>query len=95
MGDERALVAHRRIRQPDGGESAMPEEKSYYRQLRIDPLPPESAEELLDALLGADRGSSAALAAEPPRRSARRRPTPGHAALADLAARHDGRLVNS
>ena len=28
--------------------------KTYYRQLRIDPLPPESAEELLDALLGAD-----------------------------------------
>jgi class 3 adenylate cyclase/tetratricopeptide (TPR) repeat protein len=26
--------------------------KSYYRQLRIDPLPPESADELLDALLG-------------------------------------------
>ncbi len=30
--------------------------KSYYRQLRIDPLPPESAEELLDALLGNDAG---------------------------------------
>jgi class 3 adenylate cyclase/tetratricopeptide (TPR) repeat protein len=28
--------------------------KTYYRQLRIDPLPPESADELLDALLGAD-----------------------------------------
>src|SRR5262249_10291321 len=28
--------------------------KSYYRQLRIDPLPPESADELLDALLGPD-----------------------------------------
>jgi class 3 adenylate cyclase len=27
--------------------------KSYYRQLRIDPLPPESAEELLQALVGA------------------------------------------
>ena len=27
--------------------------KTYYRQLRIDPLPPESADELLDALLGA------------------------------------------
>jgi class 3 adenylate cyclase len=26
--------------------------KTYYRQLKIDPLPPESAEELLDALLG-------------------------------------------
>ncbi|PYM57336.1 MAG: hypothetical protein DMD79_20335 [Candidatus Rokuibacteriota bacterium] len=26
--------------------------KTYYRQLRIDPLPPESAEELLDTLLG-------------------------------------------
>jgi class 3 adenylate cyclase/tetratricopeptide (TPR) repeat protein len=28
--------------------------KSYYRQLQIDPLPPESADELLDALLGPD-----------------------------------------
>src|SRR3989475_1779503 len=28
--------------------------KTYYRQLRIDPLPPESADELLDALLGPD-----------------------------------------
>jgi class 3 adenylate cyclase/tetratricopeptide (TPR) repeat protein len=28
--------------------------KTYYRQLRIDPLPPESADELLDSLLGAD-----------------------------------------
>jgi class 3 adenylate cyclase/tetratricopeptide (TPR) repeat protein len=28
--------------------------KTYYRQLRIDPLPPESAEELLEALLGTD-----------------------------------------
>jgi class 3 adenylate cyclase/tetratricopeptide (TPR) repeat protein len=28
--------------------------KTYYRQLRIDPLPPESADELLAALLGAD-----------------------------------------
>jgi class 3 adenylate cyclase/tetratricopeptide (TPR) repeat protein len=28
--------------------------RSYYRQLRIDPLPAESAEELLDALLGLD-----------------------------------------
>jgi class 3 adenylate cyclase/tetratricopeptide (TPR) repeat protein len=28
--------------------------KTYYRQLRIDPLPPESAEALLQALLGAD-----------------------------------------
>ncbi len=28
--------------------------KSYYRQLRIDPLPPETADELLTALLGAD-----------------------------------------
>ena len=28
--------------------------KTYYRQLRIDPLPAESADELLDALLGAD-----------------------------------------
>jgi len=30
--------------------------KSYYRQLRIDSLPPESAEELLAALLGSDAG---------------------------------------
>ncbi len=28
--------------------------KTYYRQLQIDPLPPESAEALLDALLGRD-----------------------------------------
>ena len=28
--------------------------KTYYPQLRIDPLPPESAEELLEALLGSD-----------------------------------------
>jgi AAA ATPase domain/Adenylate and Guanylate cyclase catalytic domain len=28
--------------------------KTYYRQLRIDPLPPESADELLAALLGVD-----------------------------------------
>src|SRR5262245_41125884 len=28
--------------------------KTYYRQLRIDPLPPETADELLDALLGTD-----------------------------------------
>jgi class 3 adenylate cyclase/tetratricopeptide (TPR) repeat protein len=28
--------------------------KTYYRQLRIDPLPPESADELLEALLGHD-----------------------------------------
>src|SRR5262249_35140564 len=28
--------------------------KTYSRQLRIDPLPPESAQELLDALLGPD-----------------------------------------
>ncbi len=26
--------------------------KTYYRQLRLDPLPPESADELLEALLG-------------------------------------------
>jgi predicted ATPase len=32
--------------------------KTYYRQLRIDPLPPESADELLDALLGADAALS-------------------------------------
>ena len=30
--------------------------KTYYRQLRIDPLPPESAEELLETLLGPDLG---------------------------------------
>jgi class 3 adenylate cyclase/tetratricopeptide (TPR) repeat protein len=30
--------------------------KTYYRQLRIDPLPPESAEALLEALLGNDPG---------------------------------------
>ena len=30
--------------------------KTYYTQLRIDPLPSESAEELLDFLLGADTG---------------------------------------
>src|SRR5262249_45386846 len=28
--------------------------KTYYRQLRIDPLPPETADELLDSLLGTD-----------------------------------------
>ena len=28
--------------------------KTYYRQVRIDPLPPESADELLEALLGSD-----------------------------------------
>src|SRR5262245_10778400 len=28
--------------------------KTYYRQLRLDPLPPENADELLDALLGSD-----------------------------------------
>src|SRR5499426_3678308 len=30
--------------------------KTYYSQLRLDPLPPESAEELLQALLGHDAG---------------------------------------
>ena len=30
--------------------------KTFYRQLRIDPLPPESADELLEALLGTDAG---------------------------------------
>jgi class 3 adenylate cyclase/tetratricopeptide (TPR) repeat protein len=30
--------------------------KTYYRQLRIDPLPPESSDELLAALLGNDAG---------------------------------------
>jgi predicted ATPase len=29
--------------------------KTYYRQLRLDPLPPESADEVLQALLGKDR----------------------------------------
>ena len=37
--------------------------KTYYRQLRLDPLPPESAEELLDALLGDDAAPRAAQAA--------------------------------
>ena len=32
--------------------------KTYYVQLRIDPLRPESAEELLDALLGRIRALS-------------------------------------
>ena len=32
--------------------------KTYYRQLRLDPLPPESAEELLEALLGRRRRPS-------------------------------------
>ena len=30
--------------------------KTYYTQLRLDPLPPENAEELLEALLGTDAG---------------------------------------
>ncbi|MBI4589814.1 MAG: tetratricopeptide repeat protein [Candidatus Rokubacteria bacterium] len=30
--------------------------KTYYTQLRMDPLPPESAQELLEALLGSDAG---------------------------------------
>jgi predicted ATPase len=33
--------------------------KSYYRQLRIDPLPPESAEDLLDFLVGLDPSTAA------------------------------------
>jgi class 3 adenylate cyclase/tetratricopeptide (TPR) repeat protein len=33
--------------------------KTYYRQLRIDALPPESADELLDSLLGADTSVAA------------------------------------
>ena len=33
--------------------------KTYYRQLRIDPLPPENAEGLLEALLGKDSGLQA------------------------------------
>jgi class 3 adenylate cyclase/tetratricopeptide (TPR) repeat protein len=32
--------------------------KSYYRQIRIDPLPPESAEAMLELLMGDDRGLS-------------------------------------
>jgi class 3 adenylate cyclase/tetratricopeptide (TPR) repeat protein len=32
--------------------------KTYYRQLRIDPLPPEGANELVDALLGTDAALS-------------------------------------
>jgi class 3 adenylate cyclase/tetratricopeptide (TPR) repeat protein len=42
------LVSYRPEYQHDWGN------KTYYRQLRIDPLPPESADELLDALLGTD-----------------------------------------
>jgi len=30
--------------------------KTYYRQLRLDPLAPERAEELLETLLGGDTG---------------------------------------
>jgi predicted ATPase len=30
--------------------------KTYYQQLRLDPLPPEGADELLDVLMGTDRG---------------------------------------
>ena len=37
--------------------------KTYYSQLRLDPLPPESADELLDALLGDDAALGAAQAA--------------------------------
>jgi class 3 adenylate cyclase len=33
--------------------------RTYYRQLRIDPLPPASADELLDALLGSDMALTA------------------------------------
>ena len=33
--------------------------KTYYRQLRIDPLPPESADELLQALVGGDASVTA------------------------------------
>ena len=36
--------------------------KTYYTQLRIDPLPPESADELLSALVGQDRDPRAAQA---------------------------------
>jgi class 3 adenylate cyclase/tetratricopeptide (TPR) repeat protein len=32
--------------------------KSYYHQLQLDPLPPESAQEVLDALVGSDPGLS-------------------------------------
>ena len=42
------LVSYRREYQHGWGS------KTYYRQLRIDPLPPESAEELLSGLLGED-----------------------------------------
>ena len=37
--------------------------KTYYTQLRIDPLPPESCEELLQGLLGADEKSASPQAA--------------------------------
>ena len=40
--------------------------KTYYSQLRLDPLPPESAEELLEALLG-DRSRARAAQAAPDR----------------------------
>ena len=33
--------------------------KTYYRQLRIDPLPPERAEDLLNAMIGTDPGTDA------------------------------------
>jgi class 3 adenylate cyclase/tetratricopeptide (TPR) repeat protein len=33
--------------------------RTYYRQLRIDPLPPDSADELLDVLLGSDTALTA------------------------------------
>ncbi len=38
------------------GVSAPLGQRTYYTQLRLDPLPPETAEELLGALLGSDAG---------------------------------------
>ena len=46
--------------------------KTYYTQLRLDPLPPESAEALLDALAGRGPGPRAAQA--PPDRAHRGEP---------------------
>jgi class 3 adenylate cyclase/tetratricopeptide (TPR) repeat protein len=39
--------------------------KTYYTQLRLDPLPPERAEELLQALLGDDKGAQRAVPLQP------------------------------
>ena len=49
--------------------------KTYYRQLRVDPLPPESADELLDALLG-DRRSPRPPQAAPCRTDGSQSPLP-------------------